>query len=141
MKASLLLLVPLLLSGCVYPALFTGKTLAPALAGRVVDDRGAPVANASIERTISGDSELYSRTAQTDSQGEFEFEPLYVRHRYYVVGIALNYPVPNTHLMRGDDRLRVFKGGFAEMVTTAGAASPAAGTESARTVAVRLDKL
>jgi hypothetical protein len=141
MKTTLLLLVPSLLSGCVFPALFTGATLAPALTGKVVDQHGTAVAQASVERTISGDDELYSRIAQTDSEGGFEFDPLYVRHRYYVVTPPLTFAVPNTVLMRGQDQLRVSKEGYQEVELVAGAASPAAGNERARTVEVELDEL
>ena len=137
-RVALLLLVPVLLSGCVYPAFFSGATLAPALAGTVTDEAGAPVAGASVERTISGDRKIYPRETQTDSNGDFAFERLYVRHRYYVIGVALNYPVPDTHRIEGDDQLDVTCEGFLPGRAIAGEASRAAGSGLGRVVEIRL---
>ena len=65
---------------------------------------------------------------------------MYIRHRYYVVGIALNYPVPNTVLMRGEDQLLVTKPGYTDTVFVAGQVSPESGDGDQRTLRITLHK-
>ena len=89
----------LLCGGCVLP-IPSRTTVRQGLSGRVVDSRttkgiaGATVSSQFVTHHRSGGS----LTATTDSSGRFRIPGDYQYHWGYLIGIALNYPLPYPRL-------------------------------------------
>jgi hypothetical protein len=87
--------VTLLCSGCVLP-IPSRTTVRQGLSGRVVDSRSIkPIAGASISvQYVTHNCSAGTQTATTDSFGRFRIPGDHQYHWGYLIGIALNYPLP-----------------------------------------------
>ena len=90
-KSLLVCVAALACGGCVFPCPSTTR-IAPAIEGCIIDAHTrAPVPGALVEHRYD---DQIGRRATTDDDGRFRIGPLDQFHWGYLVGIALNYPVP-----------------------------------------------